>query len=296
MYTKKTRHTKTPANLTRKFDGGFGGKNELQWLASDSDAATQKSELRTRECTYSIAREMQSKISSFFKSSSSSSSASASPPKPLPHHNDDPLSAWENTRHHIFITYTKRTHPNPNTASSSSSPSTAAAITGTTVVKNKKRSYAQVHLDFGQSDFLLRTCSTCGFNFTPGDLDGEKSHNDFHKCYTQGIPFRVEEVVKMMEIELGSGWILRQLCKVYLFISHHRIIGCLVAEPIKEAFRVVSSSFAGQSDIGKKRGTKSTTLQFGNIVFQREVKKRAVSASNSEVMELGGAVFCEDKA
>ncbi|MED6226316.1 hypothetical protein PIB30_102470, partial [Stylosanthes scabra] len=249
---------------------------------------------------------MQSKISAFFKSSSSSSSASASPPKPLPHHNDDPLSAWENTRHHIFITYTKRTRPNPNAASSSSSPSTAAAITGTTVVKNKKRSYAQVHLDFGQSDFLLRTCSTCGFNFTPGDVDGEKSHNDFHKCYTQGIPFRgwsnervlpmptlktdrivlvldtdppahrnkVEEVVKMMEIELGSGWILRQLCKVYLFISHHRIIGCLVAEPIKEAFRVVSSSFAGQSDIGKKRVTKSTTLQFGNIVFQREVKKR----------------------
>ncbi|XP_057740528.1 protein CHROMOSOME TRANSMISSION FIDELITY 7 [Arachis stenosperma] len=275
---------------------------------------------------------MQSKISAFFKSSSSSSasasaSASVSHPKPLPHDNDDPLTTWENTKHHVFITYTKKTRPNPKTASSSSSPSTATAITGTTVVKNKKRSYAQVHLDFGQSDFLLRTCSTCGFNFTPGDLDGEKSHNDFHKCYTQGIPFRgwsnervlmmptlktdrivlvldtdppahrnkVEDVVRMMEIELGTGWILHQICKVYLFISQHRIVGCLVAEPIKEAFKVISS-FTGHSDIGKKRETKSTTLQFGSIVFQREVKKRAVSANNSDVMELGGAIFCEDKA
>ncbi|MED6140544.1 Protein CHROMOSOME TRANSMISSION FIDELITY 7 [Stylosanthes scabra] len=48
---------------------------------------------------------------------------------------------------------------------------------------------------------------------------------------------KVEEVVRMMEIELGTGWILRQLCKVCLFISQHRIVGCLVAEPIKRSIQ-----------------------------------------------------------
>ena len=31
-----------------------------------------------------------------------------------------------------------------------------------TINKNKKRSYAQFHLDLGQSDFTLRSCSACG--------------------------------------------------------------------------------------------------------------------------------------
>ena len=88
--------------------------------------------------------------------------------------------------------------------------------------------------------------------------------------------------------------------QIYLFISQHRIVGCLVAEPIKEAFKVVSCSIAGHSDGAKKRETRSssTTLQFGNIVFQREVEKRAASVSDSEVMDgsLGGAIFCESKA
>ena len=55
-------------------------------------------------------------------------------------------------------------------------------------VLNKKRSYAQFHLDLGQSDFNLRTCSTCGAKYAPGD---EKEHKIFHKNYTHGIQFKV---------------------------------------------------------------------------------------------------------
>ncbi|KAJ8530223.1 hypothetical protein K7X08_037058 [Anisodus acutangulus] len=115
-------------------------------------------------------------------------------------------------------------------------------------VLNKKRKYAQFYLELGQSDFLLHTCTVCGFKYAKGD---EK----FHKNYTHGIPFKgwwnerilqipslaigriilvldedpppqrnkVQEVVKMMEMELGDGWINHQLCKVYLFISSQRI-------------------------------------------------------------------------
>lgn len=250
---------------------------------------------------------MQSKISAFFKSSSTSASI-----------DDDDLSLWENTQHRIINTYS-RTRPNPNAVPSDPKP--------VTVVKNKKRSYAQFHLDFGQSDFLLRECPTCGIKFTPGHPHDEKSHNEFHKSYTHGIQFRgwikekviplpsvesgriilvsendpsshrkkVEEVVRMMEIKLGSEWILNDLCRVYLFVSLHRVVGCLVAEPIKEAFKVVSNSAAGPADSVKKRGvkTRSTTLQFGNVIFQREVEKKVASVSDFERME--GAIFCETK-
>lgn len=61
-----------------------------------------------------------------------------------------------------------------------------------TIIKNKKRSYAQFHLELGQSDFLFRTCSTCGMKYTPGDEDDEKTHKAFHKDYTHGIRFKVQ--------------------------------------------------------------------------------------------------------
>lgn len=59
------------------------------------------------------------------------------------------------------------------------------------VIQNKKRSYAQFHLELGQSDFLLHTCSTCGIKYAPGDEEDEKAHKTFHKNYTHGILFKV---------------------------------------------------------------------------------------------------------
>lgn len=88
--------------------------------------------------------------------------------------------------------------------------------------------------------------------------------------------------------------------QVYLFISLQRIVGCLVAEPIKEAFKVISCSNAGSSDGSRKKETNppSTTPQFGDIIFQREVEKRASSVNESAGLDTthGGAIFCEDKA
>ncbi|KAI4300558.1 hypothetical protein L6164_033925 [Bauhinia variegata] len=282
---------------------------------------------------------MQSKIGTFFKPSSVSAPKSVEPP-PSTESDDDELAIWERKQYRFFNTYQRR-HLSPNTGAAEKEEITQmtkkalpveSIITGRTVIKNKKRSYAQFHLDFGQSDFLLRACSICGVKFSPGDAEDEKTHNEFHKNYTHGIQFKgwtnertvhmpnvkgeklilvlesdplahrnkVKEVVKMMEIELGSGWIVHKLCKVYLFISHQRIIGCLVAEQIKEAFKVISCSAAGQSHSHgtRKKETNScaTTLQFGDIIFQREVEKRALSANDSEDGQFGGAILCESKA
>ncbi|KAL5545726.1 hypothetical protein UlMin_005413 [Ulmus minor] len=287
---------------------------------------------------------MQSKINKFFKPTScSSANESLDPPTIL--EEDDELAIWDKKEHQIFNTYTRRV-PNSNrieknkgegsqlwknTISDSLFSKPVSTISRKTVVKNKKRSYAQFHLELGQSDFLLRSCSTCGIKYAPGDEEDEKSHKAFHKDYTHGVPFKgwvnervihmpeiegsrilmvlddepsvhrnkVQEVVKMMEFELGSGWIFHKLCKVFLFISSHRVAGCLVAEPIEKAFKIFLSSVDGSShdtNANEKR-TKPTTLQFGDIRFRREVVKRT-HVSNTEPLDGNprGAIFCEEEA
>lgn len=65
------------------------------------------------------------------------------------------------------------------------------------ILKNK-RSYAQLHLDLGQSDFLLHSCSTCGFKYACGDEADEKLHKEVHNEYTKGILFKVLSDIGLM--------------------------------------------------------------------------------------------------
>lgn len=62
---------------------------------------------------------------------------------------------------------------------------------GSTGVLNKKRNYAQLHLDLGQSDFLLHSCPVCSFQYACGNQGDKKVHKEFHKDYTRGIQFKV---------------------------------------------------------------------------------------------------------
>ncbi|KAK5793992.1 hypothetical protein PVK06_035180 [Gossypium arboreum] len=82
---------------------------------------------------------------------------------------------------------------------------------------------------------------------------------------------------------------------VYLFISSQRIAGCLVAEPINEAFEVLSYLVGERQDgaIAKRRSN-PIKLQFGEIVLEREVIKRAPS----EVLHENhtGAILCKKEA
>jgi hypothetical protein len=103
------------------------------------------------------------------------------------------LANFENKQHHVFNTY-HQTQKNPKPVASTST------IIRKPVVKNKKRSYAQLHLEFGQSNFLLRACSTCGVQFAPGNVEDEKYHSQFHKRYTQGIQFRVTYPIPIFNI------------------------------------------------------------------------------------------------
>ncbi|KAL5213608.1 hypothetical protein ABZP36_002760 [Zizania latifolia] len=153
-------------------------------------------------------------------------------------------------------------------------------------------------------------CSVCGMMYARGNDDDEKVHKAFHKNYFDGVPFKgwhnetvvarskggdriilatdenscarnikVQEVIKVVQKELGfgEGQLLHKLCKVYLFISSQRIVGCLVVEPIKTAHKVIPSSAAENcSDLPVDRTESSKvnhTLEFGEISFKTRTKK-----------------------
>ncbi|CAI9265454.1 unnamed protein product [Lactuca saligna] len=274
---------------------------------------------------------MQSKINSFFipsSSSSSSTSRSQALDSPLPPLLDNLSDEEDFTREpEIPIIYTRRA-PNTDRANDDvfkeNDPNKQLVATNSKKVLNKKRKYAQFHLDLGQSDFLLHTCKTCGFKFAPGDEEDTRVHKEFHKSYTHGIHFKgwrnervidthslehgrvilvlnddppahikkVEEVIKMMEMELGDGWIFHKNCKVYLYISSQRVAGCLVAEPINNAYPLVSNSDQNTTLKEVKKST-PTTLQFGSISFQREIIKKDKNQRNSNDNTLFGAIICE---
>ncbi|KAF0891825.1 hypothetical protein E2562_011004 [Oryza meyeriana var. granulata] len=236
----------------------------------------------------------------------------------------------------------KRQAPGPDT---SSGDGTHMGGTGVTEAKrpksctdgkvlNKKRSYAQFHLELGQPDFLLHMCSVCGMMYARGNDDDEKVHKAFHKGYFEGVPFKgwrnetvvvrseggdriilvtdenscarnskVQEVIKVVQKELGfgEGQLLHKLCKVYLFISSQRIVGCLVAEPIKRAHKVIPGSAeenCSDLPVDKIESSKTDhTLDFGKISFKREVlKRRDHSDKNKEEYCDPGAIICEEEA
>ncbi|GAB2232567.1 hypothetical protein Droror1_Dr00011607 [Drosera rotundifolia] len=199
-------------------------------------------------------------------------------------------------------------------------------------VLNKKRSYAQFYLELGQSDFLLHTCTTCAMKYAKGEVEDEKLHSTFHKNYTHGIPFKgwrherlidmnlaagdrvvlvlntdplaqknkIDEVVKRMEVELGDGWIFHEECKVYLYISSQRIAGCLVAEPISKAYKIIpclTNRSSGSTRL-KEAVSKPTKLQFGDVCFQHEVSKRSPAGRSSTDLNMNftGAMLCEEEA
>ncbi|KAI4330419.1 hypothetical protein MLD38_028709 [Melastoma candidum] len=282
---------------------------------------------------------MQPKIDHFFKKPIP---ASANLPPPGL---DDELGLWESKRHVMNQIFKRRHGKLPEfeatgDANKQSIPSGFLSPErsggGCTVINpTNKRSYAQLHLEFGQSDFLMRSCSECGMMYSPGDDGDDKAHLEFHKKYTHGIRLKgwhnerivdvqhsdeggrivlvqdcdppaqrkkVQEVVKMMEIDLGHGWIYHRQCKVYLFVSACRIVGCLVAEPIKEAFRMISSGESVTDNRAKRKEAKaraeSYPLQFGNVVLQRELATKDPSFKKRKVLDEqeNGVVLCEEEA
>ncbi|GAB2300301.1 hypothetical protein Dimus_034337 [Dionaea muscipula] len=107
------------------------------------------------------------------------------------------------------------------------------------------------------------SCSCCCFKFNSFSSNcwGKSSLPPF-KCPMSGTFYRspgpgeppfvkIHDVVEMMMIELGDGWI---------FMKNARVASCLVAEPIGKAYKTLSSSSDESSDSFKEAIPKSIKL------------------------------------
>uniref|UniRef100_A0A3B3ZIH1 Establishment of sister chromatid cohesion N-acetyltransferase 2 n=1 Tax=Periophthalmus magnuspinnatus TaxID=409849 RepID=A0A3B3ZIH1_9GOBI len=166
----------------------------------------------------------------------------------------------------------------PVSCSTPSGPvSTLQTITGTkerTLRKRKdKQDEDQLIIDAGQKQFGATSCSSCGMVYSADNPEDNFQHSQFHQRFLDAIKYvgwkkerivaefwdgkiilvmpddpkyaikKAEEVRQIADNELGFQQVA--LCrpaqaKTYLFINSEKmVVGCLVAERIQQAFRVL---------------------------------------------------------
>lgn len=132
----------------------------------------------------------------------------------------------------------------------------------------------QMMIDAGQKEFGAKQCPTCGLVFELGNPSDETSHRDYHDHLLTALKYtgwkkenlvrepdhlggrvivvsgqdsqhwwqKVEEVREVVDNELGfseNSIRTREHTKVFLYVLDRRVVGCLIAEKIDKAYRVV---------------------------------------------------------
>ncbi|TRY88927.1 hypothetical protein DNTS_008500 [Danionella cerebrum] len=168
--------------------------------------------------------------------------------------------------------------------------STPSALKGTPARKAKDRSVSrrerkqsdnQLIIDAGQKQFGATTCGSCGMLYSPDSPEDNFQHTQFHQRFLDTIKFvgwKKERVVAefwdgkiilvlpedpkyatrkvvLESSELGFQQITLSSpssAKTYLFINSDRmVVGCLVAESIRQAYRVLEQP-AKDKDMSKE--------------------------------------------
>ncbi|NXV95174.1 ESCO2 acetyltransferase, partial [Calonectris borealis] len=137
-----------------------------------------------------------------------------------------------------------------------------------------KRSGDQMIIDAGQKHFGAVVCKSCGMIYTAASPEDEAQHIQHHERFLEGLRYvgwkkervvaefwdgkivlilpndpkyavkKAEDVREIVDNELGFKQVSLSCpakTKMYMFVSNEKmIVGCLVAESIKQAFRVLS--------------------------------------------------------
>uniref|UniRef100_A0A4W4GK08 Establishment of sister chromatid cohesion N-acetyltransferase 2 n=1 Tax=Electrophorus electricus TaxID=8005 RepID=A0A4W4GK08_ELEEL len=137
----------------------------------------------------------------------------------------------------------------------------------------KKQHEDQLIIDAGQKQFGATTCSSCGMLYSADSPDDNFQHTQFHQRFLDTIKFvgwkkervvaefwdgkiilvlpedpkyaikKAEDVRHIADSELGFQQVSLSspsAAKTYLFINSDKmVVGCLVAESIRQAFRVL---------------------------------------------------------
>ncbi|KAM6323549.1 N-acetyltransferase ESCO2 [Aegotheles albertisi] len=137
-----------------------------------------------------------------------------------------------------------------------------------------RRSGGQMIIDAGQKHFGAVVCKSCGMIYTAASPEDEAQHIQHHERFLEGLRYvgwkkervvaefwdgkivlilpddpkyaikKANDVREIVDNELGFKQVALSCpakTKIYLFVSNEKmIVGCLVAESIKQAFRVLS--------------------------------------------------------
>ncbi|XP_004707680.1 N-acetyltransferase ESCO2 [Echinops telfairi] len=160
----------------------------------------------------------------------------------------------------------------------------------TTTPKNAKDTNREIKdqfiIDAGQKHFGTTMCRSCGMIYTASNPEDELQHGQYHQRFLEGINYtgwkkervvaqfwdgkivlvlphdpkyairKVEDVQELVDNELGFHQVITKCpnkTKTFLFISDEKkVVGCLIAEPIKQAFRVLSEPSDPESSTSKE--------------------------------------------
>ncbi|KAM7143122.1 N-acetyltransferase ESCO2 isoform 2-T2 [Molossus nigricans] len=149
-----------------------------------------------------------------------------------------------------------------------------------------KETKDQLIIDAGQKHFGATMCKSCGMIYTASNPEDELQHVQHHHRFLEGIKYpgwkkervvaefwdgkivlvlphdpsyaikKVEDVQELVDSELGFQQVVPRCpdkTKTFLFISDEKkVVGCLIAEPIKQAFRVLSEPTGAESPSSKE--------------------------------------------
>lgn len=146
---------------------------------------------------------------------------------------------------------------------------------------------SQMMIDAGQKKFGATQCNTCGVLYEIGNPEDEASHQAYHDGFVSSVRFtgwknenvvrefdhiggrvimvkptdgvhawrKVEEIREIVDRDLGfSDTVIRnkENTNVFMYILDKRIIGCLIAEKIDKAYRVVPGRLFCSSNKAEK--------------------------------------------
>ncbi|KAK9412275.1 N-acetyltransferase ESCO2 [Crotalus adamanteus] len=111
----------------------------------------------------------------------------------------------------------------------------------------------QMIIDAGQKHIGATICKSCGMVYSAANPEDEAHHVQYHQRFIEGIKYtndpkyvikKADDIRKLVDNELGFKHVVQthpSQTKTYLFVSNEKkIVGCLIAEPVKQAFRVLS--------------------------------------------------------
>ncbi|TPX31426.1 hypothetical protein SmJEL517_g05257 [Synchytrium microbalum] len=173
-------------------------------------------------------------------------------------------------------------------------------------VKTQPRQYEQLHLNLGQrAQRSVKRCNECLMEYSVGKAEDEALHDHYHRAVLEGIAFngykesqvlergddgaqmvlvsatgstsqKLLDVVEQVNKDLGGVPLSTEFletCKCIFYVSSKKhILGCVIAEPLKNAFHVIPQDVEHESNQATPAApSDSGVIRCGYVIFSLNI-------------------------